>query len=678
MADFTTDQIRNIALVGHGDSGKTILAETVLFKAGEIARRGCISEGTTTSDFEEDERATEHSIDSAITKFTWQDRLFHLIDTPGYPDYIGSAIASLGAVETAVIAINATAGVMVNTRRVWQEADALGCGRIILITKMDQENIDVDGLLEQIKTAFGDACVPANLPIGTGATFTGVASVFPLAEDMPAALEDQAADLNQNLTELIIEADEALLERYLEEEAIGPDELGPAFSSAIREGSVVPILFASSEADKGVSEFLDFVALNAPSPAGTLRRTATPEGAEEAVAINSDQPLSAQVFRVLSDDYVGKVSFLRVFSGEMKSDSTVHNPQTGKNEKIAQIFCNQGKDQTPVDRLVAGMIGTVTKIEHLQYGDSLCDSSAHVQVTRPTYPNPMVSLAVEPKSRGDEGKIGGAMAKLAEIDPTFNTKRDPQTAELVVSGISTLHLETLLGRLKAQFKVDVNTKAPRIPYLETITASADVEYTHKKQTGGAGQFARVFLKVEPNERGAGYEFVDEIVGGAIDQPLRGSVDKGIRAKMGEGIYAGYPIVDVKVRLYDGKTHPVDSKDIAFQIAGRNALVKAFETAKPVLLEPVVILEVTVPSRFMGDITGDVNGRRGRIMGMDSIGDMQIIRAQVPLGEVSNYSTELKSLTGGEGSFTLEFSHYDAVPSHAAQQIVAKAKKAAED
>jgi elongation factor G len=677
MAEFTTDMIRNIALVGHGDAGKTMLAETALFKAGEITRRGAIGEGTTTSDFEADEKSTEHSIDSAILHLTWQDRLINLIDAPGYPDYIGSTIASLGAVETAVIAINASAGIMVNTRRVWQEAEALGCGRIIVVTKMDQENIDVDGLLDQINAAFGDICVPANLPHGSGAGFQGVASVFPLADDMPADLADRAEELNQKLTEQIIEADEALLERYLEEEAIGPDELGPAFSNAIREGSVVPVLFLSSQADKGVTEFLDFLAVNAPSPAGTLRRTSSPVDGDQETPIVSDQPLSAQVFRILSDDYVGKVSFVRVFSGEMKSDSSVFNPQTGKAEKIAQIYRYQGKDQTPVDRLVAGMIGAVTKVESLQYGDTLCDASAPVAVTRPAYPEPMVSLAVQPKSRGDEGKIGGAMTKLADVDPTFVTKRDAQTSELVISGISTLHLETLLARLKTRFKVEVDTKPPRIPYLETITGTADVEYTHKKQTGGAGQFARVFIKVEPNERGAGYEFVDEIVGGAIDQPFRGSVDKGIRAKMAEGIYAGYPVVDIKVRLYDGKTHPVDSKDIAFQIAGRNAIMKAFETAKPVLLEPIVILEVTVPGRFMGDITGDVNGRRGRIMGMDSMGDMQVIRAQVPLGEVANYSTELKSLTGGEGSYALAFSHYDVVPSHAAAQIVAKAKKAAE-
>jgi elongation factor G len=392
------------------------------------------------------------------------------------------------------------------------------------------------------------------------------------------------------------------------------------------------------------------------------------------MTVSSDQPLSAQVFRVLSDDYVGKVSFFRVFSGSLESDSSVHNPQTGKNEKFAQLYRFQGKEQQTVDGLVAGMIGAVTKVESLQCGDTVCSSGSPVVLKRPDYPEPMVSLAVEPKSRGDEGKIGGSLTKLADQDPTFVQKRDAQTKELVISGLSTLHLETLLHRLHARFKVEVNTKAPRIPYLETITASSDVEYTHKKQTGGAGQFARVFIKVEPNERGAGYEFIDEIVGGAIDGPFRGSVDKGIQAKMAEGIYAGYPVVDVKVRLYDGKTHPVDSKDIAFQIAGREAIKKGVMAAKPVLLEPVVILEVTVPGQFMGDITGDVNGRRGRILGMDSLGDLQIIRAQVPLGEVSNYSTELKSLTGGEGSYTLAFSHYDAVPTHVAQQIVAASKK----
>ena len=674
MADFTTEQIRTVALVGHGDSGKTSLAESMLFRAGAISRKGSVNEQSTVSDFETDEKHAGHSIDPCVMHVEWHERLIEIVDTPGYPDYIGAAICGMSAVETAIVTVGGPAGVMVNTRRVWKEAGGLGCGRIIVVTKVDQENVDVDSVLEQLRASFGDRCVPANLPNATGAGFKRVVSMFPLAADVPAELADLAAETNQKLTELIIEADEELLMRYLEGDPISPEELGPVFSRAIRQGTVVPVLFCASSTDAGVGQLLDFIALNAPSPAGPIRPKMTKPGSDEVVERSSDGPFAAQVFKLMTDDFVGKISFLRVWSGEIASDSTALNPQTGKTEKVAQIYRFQGKEQKTVPKLVAGMIGALTKLDALGLGDTLCAAAAPVTLAWPSFPNPMVSLAVEPKSRGDEGKIGSALARLADVDPTFSATRDKQTKELVISGISTLHLETMLARLKERFKVEVTTKAPRIPYLETITTTADVEYTHKKQSGGAGQFARIFIKVEPNERGAGYEFVDEIVGGVIDHPFRGSVDKGIQAKISEGVYAGYPVVDVRVRLYDGKTHPVDSKDIAFQIAGREAFKKAILAAKPSLLEPIVELEVTVPARFLGDITGDLNSRRGRILGMDSAGDLQTIRATVPLAEVASYSTELKSITGGEGSYALHFSHYDIVPANIAAQIAAKAAK----
>jgi elongation factor G len=479
--------------------------------------------------------------------------------------------------------------------------------------------------------------------------------------------------------EAVIEADDDILERYLGGEEIGADELSNVVAKAIATGTVVPVLYTSAEKNIGVEEAMDFIAGSLPSPEGKINRTIYKgkEGDEEIEKI-TDSPLASQVFKIMTDDYVGKICFVRVFSGEIKAEGSVFNPKTGKPEKVKELFQMQGKEQSPASQLIAGDIGAIPKLETLSIGDTICADSEVCRIAKPQFPMPMVAVAVEPKSRGDEGKIGSSLARLEEEDQTFHQERRSDTRQLVVTGMSTLHLNVMLSRMKRRFNVDVDTAPPRIAYRETLTGQGESKYRHKKQTGGAGQFAEVHLRVEAQERGAGFEFANEVVGGSIPGQFIPSCEKGIRALLDDGVIAGYPVVDVKATVYDGKHHPVDSKDIAFQIAARNAFKEAVRGAKPVLLEPVMDVEILLPPDKMGDITGDLNSRRGRIMGMDTVAGMQQIKAQAPQAELLSYAADLQSMTGGEGSYTMEFSHYEVVPSHIADRIIAAHKDTDED
>lgn len=685
MAEVTSEAIRNVALVGHAGSGKTTLAEALLYKAGATARQGSVDEGTSILDYDDEERDRKFTIHNTIAHCTWKDCLVNLIDTPGYPDFVGDAMTPLWAVETAAVVIGATSGIGVNTRRLYRLAEERGLARLIVITKLDGDNIDFEGLVDLIREQFGACCRPLTLPVGVGPAFQGVVNVLNPPEAVPDGVVGDVAAAREALVETIVETDEALMERYLEGEPLDEAGLSQAFMAAVASGAVVPVVCAAGRSGLGAEAVLDALASVTPSPARGVKRSAKRVGKGQAdaepapLAADPGQPFVAQVFKVLTDPFVGKLSYLRVFQGSLPGESTsLTNVRTGKTSRVAQVFAPMGKEQSPLGRTaVPGDIVAVAKVDDLAIGDTVTAGGPAVQMPPITALRPMVSLAVQPKSRGDEAKIGGALARLADEDLTFKMARDQQTREMVVTGVSTLHLDLMLGRLKKQFGVEVETRPPKIPYLETITKSAKyVEYTHKKQTGGAGQYARVMIDLEPLPRGGGYEFVDEIVGGVIDQPFRPSVDKGIQAKMAEGVIAGYPVVDVCVRLVDGKTHPVDSKDIAFQIAGRQAFKKAFLECAPVLLEPIVNVEITAPARAMGDITGDLTSRRGRIQGMDQMGNDQVVRAQVPLAEMLTYSSQLRSMTGGEGSFVMEFSHYDVVPAVIQQQIVAAHAKAA--
>ncbi|MBM4038819.1 MAG: elongation factor G [Planctomycetes bacterium] len=674
MADHKTTDLRNLLIAGHGASGKTTIAEAMLLETGVTNRMGKPREGTSVLDFDEEEKERRFSIFSTLLYVKHKGKQLQIIDTPGYDDFFGEVASSCAAVETALVAVAADAGVQVNTRRVWKRAEQQGLARAIVITKMDAENAKYDEVLGNIQALFGKACVPVTLPVGVGPAFCGVVSTL----NLPADAGDQAAAAANALKEAIIESDDALMERYLGEEEIAASELMAAASRAVAKGTLVPVFCCAAEKRLGVAELLDGIVSLFPSPVEGLQRTCVKLGTDEAAERppQEDAPFAAQVFKALYDPYVGKLAFLRVFSGTLKPEDGLFNARAGERSKLGHIYRMQGKEQVEVDSAVPGDLIVVAKVESLEVSDTLCDESAPVTYPPIVFPTPMVSRAAEPKTRADEQRMSTALARIASQDKTFLAGREEQTGELVITGMSDLHLDVVMGKLgRKPFEVEMNLKEPRIPYKETISGKNSTSYRHKKQTGGRGQFAEVHLRVEPLERGAEFEFVDEIYGGAIPRQFVPAVEKGVRETMAKGVIAGCPVVDVRVAVYDGKYHEVDSSEAAFKIASSRAFSEAFRGARPQLLEPIVNMEITVPSKYFGDISGDLSGRRGRIQGMGVEGDQQTISAQVPLAEVSNYSTQLRSITGGEGSYTMEFSHYEAVPARIQEVIVAKAAKA---
>ncbi len=675
MASNQGDTIRNVALVGHSGSGKTMLAEAMLLKGGILNRLGRVTEGTTVSDFDPDEKEAQKSFYSSVLHTPWQGRDINIIDTPGSADFIGQVYGALSAVELALIAVNAASGVEIGTRKAWELAGQQGIARMFVLTRMDAESARFDEVVAALQETFGPECTPMLIPIGSGSGFDGVVNLLH-PDSVPDALQETVEERRGTLMESVISGDDVLLERYLEGETIPAVELERVLTQVLVEGTIVPILCCAAELDKGVAELLDILSMYAPSPAYAKKQVVTEAGIEDHV-LSLDGPMSAQVFKVMSDEFVGKVSYVRVYEGSLKAGDSVIIANAGKSVKIPKLFRPQGKEQEDVSEAPPGAIVATAKVEELHIGDTLAATKDQKPFVVPTYPVPMVSRAVAPKSRGDEAKISEGLRRLAEEDPTFRVDVNTQTKELVISGIGEQHINLMLNRLLRR-GVQVVTKLPKIAYRETITGTADVRYRHKKQTGGAGQFAECAIRIEPLPRGSGYEFVDKIFGGVISQPFRQSVDKGIQDKMSEGILAGYPVVDVKVELYDGKEHPVDSKDIAFQIAGREAIKEAVMKASPVLLEPIVKMEVVVPSKYMGDITGDISSRRGRVIGMDSMGDLQVVRAEVPLAEIQQYSSFLKSVTGGEGTYTVEFLRYEVLPSHLTQSVIAASKEEKEE
>ena len=541
---------------------------------------------------------------------------------------------------------------------------------MFVVTRMDAEQADFDGVVAALKETFGSACTPLMLPHGSGTSLSGAVNLLHPG-NIPDNLQDVVEEQRGELMESVISGDDELLERYLEGEEIASEELEKVFTQVLVDGTIVPILCCASEADVGITEILDLISAYAPSPAYATKEVQGDAGVED-IELDLDGPLSAEVFKTISDEFVGKISFIRVYSGTLKSGDTVTQASTGRSIKLGKIFRPQGKDQQDVGEVGAGAIVATAKVDELHIGDTLSGTKNQKPFVTPQYPLPMVARAVNPKSRGDEAKISEGLRRLAESDPTFAVEMNPQTKELVISGIGEQHIGLMLNRLRRR-GVEVTTKLPRIAYRETIAGKSEVRYRHKKQTGGAGQFAECAIRIEPSERGEGYAFVDKIFGGVISGPFRQSVDRGIQEKMLEGIMAGYPVVDLKVELFDGKEHPVDSKDIAFQIAGREAIKEAVMKAQPVLLEPIVKLEVVIPSKYMGDITGDISSRRGRVIGMDGLGDLQVVHAEVPYSEVQQYSAFLQSVTGGEGTYAIEFLRDEVLPQHLAENVIASSK-----
>ncbi len=696
MANVKTDDIRNIALCGHRACGKTTLADKMLMVTGTISAEASVDNGSSVCDFDEAEKHHKYTIESSLIHFNHAGKLFQVIDTPGSPDFIGQTIGALRGVDTVAIVIDAHSGMGVNTRRVFQEAGNAGLGRIIIISKMDTENIEFETLIDEIQELWGKICVPLNVPVGHGADFKGVLSTLKVPEDTSGALIDPAS-ISDSLIESIIEVDEQVTERYFEGQQPTEEELARLIPKAIIEESLIPILCVSGETNVGLTELLDALAVCAvPPPA--IERTASKDGEKITIEPSADGPLIGQVFKTRIDPFVQKLSFVRIFSGTLAKDTTIAATGARKGLKIHQMFTMQGSETTPVDSAGPGQIVAIPKMEELHTGSSVGE------YTLPPiqFPSPMVGLAVLPKSRGDEAKLSGSLHKIVEEDSTFKLDRDTQTKELVVTGMSELHLQVIQERLLRRDKVDIETRDPKIPYRETIQATAEGMYRHKKQSGGRGQFGEVHIRLFPFPLGTDPEeycvksrfpsmktyhytesnnfvWIDSVVGGTIPSNFLPAVEKGFKERITRGIVAGYQVQNLAIEVHFGKHHPVDSSEQAFKTAASMALRNIFQEAKPGLLEPIVTMHITVPSEKVGDVNSDMSTRRGRMLGMDSAGGgMQTIAAEVPLAEVTTYARNLSSMTGGQGSFAMEFTRYDVVPGNVQKEIMDKAKHQEEE
>ncbi len=691
MAKAKVTDIRNVALCGHGSTGKTTLVDKILIKTGAANGQPSVDDGTSICDFDAEEKSHRYTVEASVVNFTHAGKHYNAIDTPGYPDFIGQTIGALHGVDTAAIVINAQSGIEVNTRRVFDEAGKAGLGRIVVINKMDGENIDFDGVINSIQELWGPACALLTVPIGHGADFKGVVNTLKPSGDTDGALLDPEG-IREPLIESIIEVDEEVMERYFEGNQPTDEELSRLIVRAVAEGSLIPILCCSGKADIGVTEMLDAMNMCCLSPVD-IKRTGTKDGASVELTADANGPLCAQVFKTRIDPFVQKLSFIRVFSGTLKKDANVAASTARKGVKMGQLLKVQASETSAVDSAESGDIVAVAKMEELHTSTSLGEIAMPII----KFPTPMVGLAVSPKSRGDETKLSGALNKVDEEDPTFRLDRDSQTKELVMTGMSELHLSVIQERLARRDKLEVDTKEPKIPYRETIQANAEGSYRHKKQSGGRGQFGEVHIRMWPLPRDVDVEdfvtkdrfpqfksyryddqnnflWVDSIVGGVIPGNFMPAVEKGFNERMQRGVIAGYGIQDVCIEVFFGKHHPVDSSETAFKTAASMAFRNVFQQAKPSLLEPVVTLAVTVPEGNVGDVYSDMSGRRGRVLGSDSAGgDLQTVRAEAPLAEVTTYARSLSSMTGGQGSYAMEFSHYDVVPPNVQQDILAKAK-----
>ena len=674
--------IRNIILLGHSHSGKTQTSEALLSQAGAVSKAGSIDEGTTASDYNDDEKERKISINLSLLHLVKNGVKVNIIDAPGYGDFIGECQSGIRAADGALLVINAVSGIEIGTNNAFRLIEENKTPAIIFINRMDKENADFEKCAEALQDKFGKKCAVFTYPIGKEASFKGVVNLI-TKEKMDGLQQDEKAKaekMAESFVESVAESDDALLEKYLEKGELSPEETKTALKKAILEKKVIPVLSGSALQDIGVKELLDFIIENMPSPDEMPEREATNAKTKEKIKVSPKDTdfFSAQVFKTISDPYIGQISALRIFSGSISSNTSFYNVSKGASEKSGQLFALLGKTQVQLDKAQPGDIVTCAKLKHTETGDSLATEKNPVLFPKLKFPDPAISFSIKPKSRSDEDKISDALHKLTAEDRAFTISRDQQTKELIASGMGDLHLKIMIGRLRKRFGVNVDMGTPKVAYKETIMAQGGAQYRHKKQSGGAGQFAEVWIRVEPLPRGTGFEFVDDVVGGAIPGSFIVSCEKGIKAAMQEGVLAGYPMVDVKAIVYDGKTHPVDSKDIAFQIAARHGFKESVMKAKPVLLEPIMDVEVTIPDEFMGDITGSLNSRRGRIMGMEPGLGMQAVKAKVPLEEMYKWANELKSITGGRGTYAMRFSHYEVVPSNSAQAIIDKAKKSKEE
>ncbi|MFQ5935096.1 MAG: elongation factor G [Acidiferrobacterales bacterium] len=680
MPSYTIENIRNIALVGHALSGKTTLTEALLHTAGVLNTPGSVEKGDTVADFEPEEKEYQHSLSTAAVHFDHGGTHVNVIDTPGYPDFIGHSLSVLPAVETAAVVISATAGIEMIAQRMMERAGARQLCRVIIVNKIDAQDIDLPGLLARIQETFGRECLPINLPSDSGKTV--VDCFFNPSGDSDFS---NVAEAHTKIIEQVVEVDEELMTIYLEQGEVKPEQLHDPFEKALREGHLIPVCFASARTGAGVAELLDVFAKLMPNPKeGNPAPFLKGEGAEaEQVHAQADpgKHVLAHVFKVSVDPFVGKLGVFRIHQGTVTKDTQLFINDARKPFKVGHLFKLQGKEHQESDAGIAGDICAVAKIEDIQVDSVLHEShdEDHYHLQPMELPAPMVGLAIEPTKRGDEQKISAALQKLAAEDPTFVVEHNAAMNETVIRGLGDLHLRVLLEKMKDRYNAEVKTRPPKIPYRETIAANAEGHHRHKKQTGGAGQFGEVFLRVEPLPRGSGFEFVDAVTGGVIPNQFIPAVEKGVRQVMESGAIAGYPLQDIKVTVYDGKHHPVDSKEVAFVAAGKKAFLDAISKAKPIALEPIVDIEVIAPEGNMGDIAGDLSGKRGRISNTETLsGGMISIKGKVPLSELNNYQSKLKSVTGGQGSYAIEFSHYEPVPPNIQQQLVSEYKPGKEE
>lgn len=681
MVKVDVNKVRSVAVVAHSGAGKTSLIDAMLYSAGANTRLGKVNDGTSMCDYNADEVERKITINSKILHIDWNGARIYLVDTPGYADFIGEVVSGLRACDSGLVLVDATSGVEVGTERVWELLNQHNLVRAIFINKLDKENANFSATLDEIKKRLGKQCLAFWFPVGRQSSFKE--SINLLNKEALDRLDGEdkvkAQQLHKELIEAVAELDDALLERYLEGEDLSPESIHQALRPNILSGKIIPVFCGAATQEIGVKDLLSSIVnfLNSPLDRKKIQGQDPKSKENKDILISVDSPFSAQVFKTILDPYVGQLTLFKVFSGTLSSNTGFFNSTKGIKERIGQIYLLQGKSQVPVDSVVCGDIAAVAKLKDTSTGDTLCSEKEQIIFAPILFPEPAISSSVKPRSKSDEEKISGALSKLANEDPTFKVSRDQVTKELIISGIGDLHLDVMVNRLRKKFDVEVELGIPKVAYKETITRTAKAQGKYKRQSGGRGQYGDVWLEVEPLQE-KNFEFVDKIFGGAVPKNYIPSVEKGVKQAMSEGVLAGYPLVNMKVTIYDGSYHPVDSSDIAFQIAAAMALRKCAQEANPVLLEPIMEVEVLVPEEYMGQISSDLSSRRGRILGMDVRSNMQVIKALVPLAEMFKYATDLRSMTQGRGSYSMKFSCYEQVPQKISTSIIEKVKREKEE
>ena len=686
MKEYRPDMIRNIGIVSHARAGKTSLTEALLYDAGAIDKLGRVDDGTTVSDYDDDEIRRKTSISSSLCFCEWNDCKINLVDTPGYSDFSGDQVAAIRVVDTLLIVVDASMGVEAGTERAWYRADDAGKPRAVFLNKLDKEMAKFDETLQALE-ALGGRIVPVHIPIGIGENFRGVVDLVRMKAfagsdagkklnevEIPDDVQEQIENYREALIDAVAETDDELLEKYLDGEELTDEQIVKGLKKGVAANQFVPVMCGSAVNNLGPQITLDMLA-SFPSPVDVQSVVGNKPESEEEIGfdVSEDAPLCAFVFKTMSDPYAGRVNLFRVYSGTLKSDSRVYNPKKDQEERISSVSLIHGKKYIDAEGIVAGDFGAVMKLSETSTDDTLCEDANRIVLPPIDFPKPVISMAVTPKTQGDDEKLSTMLSRMSAEDPTFIVKREAETKETIISGMGELHINVILDRIQDRFNVGANTASPKIPYRETIRSSSEQQGRYKKQTGGRGQYGDVWLRMEPQPRGAGFEFVDAIVGGSVPRQYIPAVEKGLVEAMVEGVLSGSPVVDLKITLYDGSFHPVDSSEMAFKIAASMAFKKAMDASNPFIMEPIMNVEVTIPDEYMGDIMSDLNGKRGRISGVTPQGGRQVIKAQVPLAEMSRYSVDLRSITSDRGSFSMEFSRYEEVPFDVGEKISAAFK-----